>query len=92
VALLMYSHGHARPASLLAGEEKILASNQLQIQIRIPPKGLKPVESLFLGAFLGAAKFWAQIFDLLPPCTANLVYLALAQASRAFIAASETDL
>ena len=87
-----YSRGHAKPASLLAGEENFLASNRLQIQIRSPPKGLKPVKSLFLGAFLGAAKFWAQIFDLLPPYTANLVYLAFARASRAFIAASETDL
>jgi hypothetical protein len=34
-----------------------LASNRLQIRIRSPPKGLKPVKSHFLGAFLGAAKF-----------------------------------
>ena len=85
----MYSHGHAKPTSLLAGEEIFLASNRLQIRIRSPSKGLKPVESYFLDAFWGATKFCAQIFDLLPPCT---IYLAFARASRAFIAASETDL
>jgi hypothetical protein len=54
---LSYSCGHAKPASLLVGEEIFLASNRLQIRIRSPPKGLKPVKSHFLGAFLGAAKF-----------------------------------
>jgi hypothetical protein len=77
----IYSCGHAKPASLLAGEEFFLASNRLQIRICSPSKGPKPVESYFLGAFWGAAKFWAQILYLLPPCTIYWPLLELRELS-----------
>ena len=58
----VYSRGQAKPASLLAGDDKFLAQYQLQIRIRSPLKGLNPVKSYFLGTFLGTAKIFQYIY------------------------------